>query len=60
VEDVTQTKLMWKKVGKKNFNATIFSIDNDGPEPPECEMFQLFGETDNLQDVHVKLNTGLL
>jgi hypothetical protein len=23
-------------------------------------MFQLFGETDNLQDVHVKLNTGLL
>jgi hypothetical protein len=25
----------------------------------ECEMFQLFWKTDTMQDVHVKLNTGL-
>jgi len=25
----------------------------------ECEIFQLFGKTDNMQDAHVKLNTGL-
>jgi len=25
----------------------------------ECELFQLFGKTDNVQDVRVKLNTGL-
>jgi len=50
---------MWKKLGKDNFNATILFTDNEGPKPSESEMFQLFGITDNVQDVHVKLNTGL-
>jgi len=59
VEDVTERKLMWKKLGKDNFNATILFTDNEGPKPSESEMFQLFGITDNVQDVHVKLNTGL-
>jgi hypothetical protein len=25
----------------------------------ECVVFQLYGKTDNVQDVHVKLNRGL-
>lgn len=35
-----------ENLGKENFNATILSTDNDG-------------KNDNVQDVHVKLNTGL-
>jgi hypothetical protein len=49
---------MWKKSGKDNFKATMLSTD-EGPKSSECEMFQLFGITDNMQDVHAKLNTGL-
>ena len=35
-----------ENLGKENFNATIISTDNDE-------------KTDNVQDVHMKLNTGL-
>jgi len=31
-----------------------------GQNHGECEIFQLFVKTDNVQYVHVKLNTGLL
>jgi hypothetical protein len=59
VGNITERKLTWKKLGKEDFNATILSTDNNGPKPSECEMFQLFGKNDNVQDVHLKINTGL-